>query len=596
MFNTNKKHRSNKRGSLGLFDSELKVGNFRIPVKRLCIIAAFAALIGVIFAVNNVSSSSQKTEEEQQAEEAQYTLTPLSLSSLQGGSYYVKNGDSFYAVASGWLYSSKKDDTLIPKEASPTERVLLFGKDDTLIPTLYRGDSLIYKSVGGEAIPTDFYLERFKDEGYTIGIRGLADTNENGKYNTVVHNGTTFYPNSSLASLELSDGVSVTLDKINGKSLTSASVSTVGTVTGLTKGTSYKLDLYGGTVYVAAQAVADVHAMSSYELYDLKDYTMSQDNYVCITLPDYLWTGYYYVNGAGLFRYVNADKTANIQNLKYNVPYFLGTDNHNDQILNPANDGNEDAVYLGEHVDLSEFAKNELTDEQKTSDTDQDIDNDQDTDNSITETEESKTDVDNSENTEDEDVVEAEKDSARQYILCDGEEFDRTVDSLSSEVTDITFTNTKAPDNTPISDVSVDKDGSVAMWITDNSIFVSTQQSDQKIIANESCLNMFNSDEKLASVNMMYLDTSNIKNMSGMFYGDKTLSTVLNFSDVSSVEDMSSMFAGCISLNNYDFATSWDLNNVQNFTNMCLQAVSHPEFQNTTGTWDTDTGTFSRGH
>lgn len=589
MFKPNKKHKRSKRNISDILDSDLKIGPVHIPVKAACIGIAVILFAGGVLIVNNSSKDSQQTEAEQQAEEAAlYTLTPLSLSNLQGGSYYIKNGDSFYAVASGWLYSSKKNDTLIPTAASPTERVLLFGKDDTLIPTLYRGDSLIYKSVGGEAIPTDFYLERFKDEGYTIGIRGLADTNENGKYNTTVNSKTTFYPNSSLASLGLNDGISLTLDKINGKALTAASVSTVGTVTGLTKGTSYKLDLYGGTVYVATQAVADVHAMSSYELYDLKDYTMSQDNYVCITLPDYLWTGYYYINGAGLFRYVNADKSANIQNLKYNVPYFLGTDNHNNQLLNPANDGSEDAVYLGERVDLSKLAQETPESEQDTDEADEDP-------NEGAAADDEKEDAENTEGAGEEDVAEDEA-SEHQYILCDGEEFDRTVDSLSSEVTDITFTNTKAPDNTPVSDVSVDKDGSVAMWITNNSIFVSTQEADQKVIANESCLNMFNDDEKLASVNMMYLDTSNVKNMSGMFYGDKSLSTILNFSDVSCVEDMSSMFAGCTSLSNYDFAASWDLNNVTNFTNMCLQATSHPEFQKTTGTWDTETGTFSRGH
>lgn len=555
---------------------KLKIGKIEVP---LYLVLLFILLFLIIAIVCIIGSKKPKTiqqsgSDNEQTSTISYVLSPLTAEQLHGGSYYVKDGDSFYSVAAGWLYSSKKNDTLIPKKADSQARVLLFGQDDALIPTLYKGDKLIYKSNGGEAIPSDFYLERFKDEGYTIGVRGLTDSNENGKFNTIVTAGLTFYPGSSLAQqcTDIGEGVAITVDKINGKSVTQDAVSSVGTILGLTKGTSYKLDLYGGTIYVPKQAVADIHAMSSFELYDFKNYTMNQDDYAVITLPDYLWSGYYYINGAGLFRYINADKSANLQNINYNIPYFLGTDKHHNDILNPADGGNQDAQYLGENVDLEEL--------ESPTDAETSVQN---------ETEEVPDDI----QTEETETLQTEA-AALTYELCNGEEFNRIAKSLLSEITDITFTNASAPSGVAVSDASASKDNSVVMWSVDTSLFVSTQDAEHKIVANENCLNMFQNDTELLSVNFLSLDTCNVKNMSGMFYGDKKLASILYLKDVENVEDMSAMFAGCKELVNYQFASDWNIEKVTKFDNMCLEAAAHPDFGETLGTWEMNTGTFVR--
>lgn len=60
------------------------------------------------------------------------------------------------------------------------------------------------------------------------------------------------------------------------------------------------------------------------------------------------------------------------------------------------------------------------------------------------------------------------------------------------------------------------------------------------------------------------------------------------------VEDMSAMFAGCKELVNYQFASDWNIEKVTKFDNMCLEAAAHPDFGETLGTWEMNTGTFVR--
>ena len=63
-------------------------------------------------------------------------------------------------------------------------------------------------------------------------------------------------------------------------------------------------------------------------------------------------------------------------------------------------------------------------------------------------------------------------------------------------------------------------------------------------------------------------NTSNVTNMSGMFYGyscDITLNNINGASnwDTSGVTDMSYMFDGATSLKNIDGASGWDTSNVR---------------------------------
>jgi hypothetical protein len=335
-----------------------KFPEFDFKVNKKVIIIGGVLLTCVIGAI---AFKTYKDGKAKQLAQNDYSMHNYTVDQLEGGTYYIKTGDTFNKVVPGTLLSTAQNDTAIPKQASPETRILMLGQDDQQVPTLYSDTQLIYKAqsttdkkgnVTNSPAPTDFYLERFADEGYSIGIHGLstnpdattsvsneetstADADENAKYRVIV-NASTFYPNSSISSLNCKTGDNVIIDKIDGLPVNKDNVSISGTVTGLTKGKSYKVDAYSGTNYIGTDAVADTHMFSSFELYDLKDYSMDPNNYLIITMPDYMWSGYYYINGLGLFRYINNPQAKGNNTQNFNTPYFKGTDKSGNEILNPA--------------------------------------------------------------------------------------------------------------------------------------------------------------------------------------------------------------------------------------------------------------------
>lgn len=322
------------------FNFNFDFSSKKFKVICISVIAGIIALVAGVFGYTKY----QEKKAAEAAANVDYSLQTLTEDQLQGGNYYINDGSSFYQVAPGTLYSSKDDDTAIATEASPDTRMVMFGKDDEQIPTLYKDSKLIYKSSDFnnpsaegtvESTPTDFYLERFYDEGYSIGVRGL--TNIDGtKFRTTI-SGVTYYPGSD-ASLILptESDKELTLDKVNGVPISTDNVTSAGTIKGLTQGQSYTVDAYVGTSPVGGSIIADTHMFTSYELYDIKDYDLSENGYAVITMPDYMWSGYYYINGVGMFRYVNGYKTYGTDGVDYNTAYFMGTDKDNNIITNPA--------------------------------------------------------------------------------------------------------------------------------------------------------------------------------------------------------------------------------------------------------------------
>ena len=121
-------------------------------------------------------------------------------------------------------------------------------------------------------------------------------------------------------------------------------------------------------------------------------------------------------------------------------------------------------------------------------------------------------------------------------------------------------------------DISEVQDGSVMAYIEDdgtgNGTYKVTIGGKGGIIANESMVVYFAGFDKMTSIDLSALDTSQVKNMSGMFAFCSSLTNLdVNNFDTSKVTNMSSMFDSCISLTSLDLR-NFDTSNVTNMHTM----------------------------
>lgn len=100
----------------------------------------------------------------------------------------------------------------------------------------------------------------------------------------------------------------------------------------MSAGKEYSVDVYVGTKYIEAKASADTHAFSSYELYETSNYSFDQSNFIILTIPNYLRSGYYYLNGTGMVKYANVTREEGISAVNFNAPYYLGVDENGNVI------------------------------------------------------------------------------------------------------------------------------------------------------------------------------------------------------------------------------------------------------------------------
>ena len=303
------------------------------PVKILILAVATTAVIGIGTCGFLYANGTLGGETEQ---EIDYTLHELTVDQLADGNYYVKTGTAYYPLVTGQFASTAPHDSRVPKEADPVNRYAMFGEDDQQIPTMYKDSELIFKA-NTPTLPSSFTLERFKDEGWSIGMRGITKAEGSGKYHVIVDAVHTYRQGSSISALQAPLSGEVIVDKINGTPLSESNVSEGGTIIGLTRDQTYSVDAYTGTTFIGMDAIADTHMFTSFEVYTLSDISMNPNGYVVINLPDYMQSGYYMIDGLGMFRYINKTTAEGASGVAMNVPYYMGKDNLGNTLTNPAN-------------------------------------------------------------------------------------------------------------------------------------------------------------------------------------------------------------------------------------------------------------------
>lgn len=240
---------------------------------------------------------------------------------------------SFYNGAYGTI------QTYNASNKPENKRVLWFKDNFDSIPTLYPEDTIVYKFKN--VFAETFTFERFEDLGYTIGLKNIS-TRPSGRWylSTEANSGTT-YPGGD-TDVILKFGVkTVTMESFAGYETAGLNLksllSRAGTIKGLEKGKYYTAEFYSGTYLTydpklydpenpkpdeirGYKFVADVRVLCSMEGFKISDYDYVDDELIEVHFPKNMKTGYYSMQGAGLFRYIAEGDDENDPDLDYNVP------------------------------------------------------------------------------------------------------------------------------------------------------------------------------------------------------------------------------------------------------------------------------------
>lgn len=179
---------------------------------------------------------------------------------------------------------------------------------DNEIPTLTSNDKLLY--VCNAIVPDTFTFLRMYENGYSIGITSLIPDASEHYYISYMLTDADDYKKSINVKSDANDlaGLNIErlyLDKIGGKEVTEQNISDGGIVTGLTKDEQYICEFYTGTFFQDYLLTANQHTFTEFEEFTCYGYEFMHSNCIEISIPDWLCSGYYCINGIGLFRYVD---------------------------------------------------------------------------------------------------------------------------------------------------------------------------------------------------------------------------------------------------------------------------------------------------
>ncbi|MBR5355533.1 MAG: hypothetical protein IK121_01290 [Lachnospiraceae bacterium] len=224
-----------------------------------------------------------------------------------------------------------------------------YNIDEGLIPTMYPGDELIYKS--STYIPVKYSLEKFFDNGYTFGVCGLKqDLSENYIYvsgKSDKGGSGRAMSTSDAAGFEGLEADSIYFVHVDDTYVTPLNVSMSGTITGLNLMQTYLCDIRTGTEKIAAHLCANIHYYSSAETYMFGSFTFITDVIARLNIPSYVTNGYYNINDGGFFRYI-ADE--NIKDW-----HDLTAEKSNDTIYTYSAEGTVNGTTIGLIFDENDF-------------------------------------------------------------------------------------------------------------------------------------------------------------------------------------------------------------------------------------------------
>lgn len=181
---------------------------------------------------------------------------------------------------------------------------------DDLIPTFEKGDQIIFYSETER--PSSYTIYKMTDYGYTLGIMFNVQSNEGDLTRpNIISFGGQYNPTSIVESVVTNaignTSAEIQITEINQKDFKSTLLVDDSFLKGLTEQTMYNIGFYCGTVFKEVMVKSDTHLFVQERSMVSSNYTELKDKYFNIDLPANMETGYYFIEGVGLFHYISSE-------------------------------------------------------------------------------------------------------------------------------------------------------------------------------------------------------------------------------------------------------------------------------------------------
>ncbi len=238
---------------------------------------------------------------------------------LQKDRYYVKQNTRFWPVCTNTVGTNMTATERISKS-----RVIpLTPSTESSVPDCFYGEGLAFAS--DRELTRNVLLERYKSIGHSIGAFGGRF--DDAGYLCYLRSDACIVPGSSFAKAIGEDGSEfIRIVSINNEKITPAQVDTeCGVINVLEEDKKYTVQMYSGTEYMDIEVVADTLMLKSFELFlyeNEKGMDFSSNSYLYFPMPEDLKTGYYQINGMGLYKYYEVERGKEDVNADTTVPYY----------------------------------------------------------------------------------------------------------------------------------------------------------------------------------------------------------------------------------------------------------------------------------
>lgn len=233
---------------------------------------------------------------------------------MRMGAFYVKNGTKFAEV-----YKPLGNCTNAAKKMQ-SNRVFYMLEDQDMIPVHYKNEIIAYSSVSADLKRVT--LERFKDMGHSLGIYG-GTIEDDGLYHFNIEKNVAV---GSDAERIFENVVSeeIRLKSIGGLDIANFIDKETGIIIKLKANEKYLVEFYAGTYFYRTAFTADTQFLKAFELYTYDNEYIEDtiNGYMSFNTPNYLKSGYYNINGTGLFLYHAYERGQQVENETYNEGYY----------------------------------------------------------------------------------------------------------------------------------------------------------------------------------------------------------------------------------------------------------------------------------